>query len=52
MMDYECSACDFRSSEWTERCARCRRWDTVGLHLPVVAAPEPTIQPAPTWSTP
>ena len=38
MMDYVCSACDFRSSEWNERCARCRRWDTVGLHLPVVAA--------------
>jgi lipopolysaccharide biosynthesis regulator YciM len=52
MMDYVCSACDFRSSEWNERCARCRRWDTVGLHLPVVAAPEPTIQPAPTWSIP
>jgi len=52
MMDYICGACDFRSSEWNERCARCRRWDTVGLHLPVVAAPEPTIQPAPTWSIP
>jgi tetratricopeptide (TPR) repeat protein len=52
MMDYVCSACDYRSSEWSERCARCRRWDTVALHLPVVAAPEPTIQPAPTWSIP
>jgi tetratricopeptide (TPR) repeat protein len=52
MMDYVCGACDWRTSEWTERCLRCRRWDTVNLHLPVVAAPEPTIQPAPTWSTP
>jgi tetratricopeptide (TPR) repeat protein len=52
MMDYSCSACDWRAAEWTERCPRCRRWDTVSLHLPVVAAPVPTIQPAPTWSTP
>jgi tetratricopeptide (TPR) repeat protein len=52
MMDYLCSACDWRTLEWTERCPRCRRWDTIALHLPVVTSPEPTIQPAPTWSTP
>jgi lipopolysaccharide biosynthesis regulator YciM len=52
MMDYVCGACEWRTSEWTERCPRCRRWDTVSLFLPVVQAPEPTIQPAPTWSIP
>ena len=50
MMDYTCSSCAWRMSEWTERCARCGRWDVVGLYLPADATPEPAIQPAPTWS--
>lgn len=52
MMDYACSACEWRSSEWSERCSRCRRWGTVSLHLPAEATPEPSIRPAPTWSIP
>lgn len=52
MMDYVCASCEWRSSEWTERCGRCRRWGSVALHLPAAASPEPTIRPAPTWSTP
>jgi len=52
MMDYVCSSCEWRTSEWSERCARCRRWDTIALHLPAAATPEPTIRPAPTWSIP
>ena len=52
MMDYVCSSCGWRSSEWSERCASCRRWNTLALHLPAAATPEPTIRPSPTWSTP
>ena len=52
MMDYVCSACEWRAAEWAERCAQCGRWDSVALHLPAAATPEPTIQPSPTWSTP
>jgi tetratricopeptide (TPR) repeat protein len=52
MMDYVCRACEWRAAEWTERCGKCGKWDTVALHLPAAAALEPTIQPAPTWSTP
>ena len=52
MMDYVCSGCGLRAAEWIERCSRCGRWASVGLHLPAAAMPEPTIQPSPTWSTP
>jgi len=52
MMDYVCSACEWRAAEWPERCAQCGRWDSMALHLPAAATPEPTIQPSPTWSTP
>ena len=52
MMDYVCHACRWRSPEWSERCVSCGRWDSVALHLPAAATPEPTIQSAPTWSTP
>ena len=52
MMDYVCSACEWRAAEWAERCAQCGRWDSMALHLPAAATPEPTIQPSPTWSTP
>ncbi len=52
MMDYACESCAWRTSEWTERCARCGRWGTVSLHLPTVDTPEPVIAPSPTWSTP
>ncbi|HXV62979.1 MAG TPA: lipopolysaccharide assembly protein LapA domain-containing protein [Vicinamibacteria bacterium] len=52
MMDHICESCGWRSAEWAERCVRCRRWGSVSLHLPASAAPEPTIRPAPTWSTP
>ncbi len=52
MMDYVCESCEWRTSEWTERCSRCGHWDTVGLHLPAVDAPEAVIAPSPTWSTP
>jgi len=51
MMDYNCSACGWRSTEWTGRCDSCDRWNSVGLHLQTTAAPEPAIRPAPTWST-
>ena len=52
MMDYACSHCQWRVSEWTERCGRCGSWSTIRLHIPVTATPEPAILPAPTWSTP
>lgn len=52
MMDYACSSCEWRAREWTERCARCGQWATMALHLPAATTPEPTILPAPTWSTP
>lgn len=52
MMDYACESCEWRTSEWTERCARCGHWDTVALHLPAVDTPVPVIAPSPTWSTP
>lgn len=52
MMDYVCRSCEWRSSEWSERCAQCRRWNTLALHLTAAATPEPTIRPAPTWSIP
>jgi hypothetical protein len=52
MMDYVCNLCEWRAREWSERCGRCGRWATMGLHLPAATTPEPTILPAPTWSTP
>ena len=52
LMDYVCSACEWRAGEWTERCPRCGHWDSIALHLPATTTPEPTILPAPTWSTP
>lgn len=51
MMDFVCRDCGWRSSKWTERCGRCGLWDSVELHLPAAVTPEPTIRPAPTWSS-
>ena len=52
MMEYVCENCEWRMSEWNERCAGCGQWGRVGLHLLAVDTPEPAIAPSPTWSTP
>jgi lipopolysaccharide biosynthesis regulator YciM len=51
VMDHVCSDCEWRLLEWSDRCPRCKRWGTIALHLPRASTPEPTIQPAPTWSS-
>ena len=52
IMDYLCNVCGWRSSEWDERCTCCGSFSSIALHLPAANDPEPSIEPAPTWSTP
>ncbi|MFQ5789288.1 MAG: tetratricopeptide repeat protein [Acidobacteriota bacterium] len=52
MMDYACRWCQWRSSEWRDRCERCGKWNSIAIDLRAASVPEPSIRPAPTWSTP
>jgi len=52
LMDYRCQACQRRHAAWNNYCGSCGRWNTVALDVRAAAMPEPTIRPAPTWSTP
>jgi tetratricopeptide (TPR) repeat protein len=52
LMDYRCGGCQKRFPEWTDHCDRCGRWNNIHLDVRGEAVPEPTIRPAPTWSTP
>jgi lipopolysaccharide biosynthesis regulator YciM len=52
LMDYRCRSCQRRYAAWTKHCESCKHWNTVVLDVRAAVMPEPTIRPAPTWSTP
>jgi len=51
MQDFSCSSCQTQYTEWHDYCDRCGKWNTVSLDVRVAQRPEPSILPAPTWST-
>jgi predicted ATP-dependent serine protease len=51
MQDYGCGSCKTTYPEWGDYCGHCGRWNSIQLSVRAAARPEPTIRPAPTWST-
>ena len=51
MQDFKCSSCQTRYTERRDYCELCGMWNTVSLDVRVAARPEPSILPAPTWSS-
>jgi tetratricopeptide (TPR) repeat protein len=51
MQDYSCRSCQTQYAEWRDYCERCGKWNTITLDVRAAVRPEPTIRPAPTWST-
>jgi tetratricopeptide (TPR) repeat protein len=51
MQDFNCGSCQTRYAEWRDYCERCGKWNTVTLDVRAAQRPEPSILPAPTWSS-
>ncbi len=51
MQDFNCNSCRAQYIEWRDYCERCGQWNTVSLDVRAAARPEPSILPAPTWSS-
>ncbi len=51
MQDFKCSSCQTQYTERRDYCEFCGMWSTVSLNVRVAARPEPSILPAPTWSS-
>jgi len=51
MQDYSCDSCHSQYNEWRDYCERCGQWNTIALDVRAATRPEPSILPAPTWST-
>jgi tetratricopeptide (TPR) repeat protein len=51
MQDFNCGSCQMRYAEWRDYCERCGQWNTVSLDVRAAQRPEPSILPAPTWSS-
>ncbi|HEX9723939.1 MAG TPA: lipopolysaccharide assembly protein LapA domain-containing protein [Vicinamibacteria bacterium] len=51
MQDFNCGSCQARYAEWRDYCERCGNWNTVSLDVRAAQRPEPSILPAPTWSS-
>ena len=51
MQDYGCGSCKTTYPEWSDYCKHCGRWNSIQLSVRAASRPEPTIRPAPTWST-
>jgi hypothetical protein len=51
MQDFNCGSCQMRYAEWRDYCERCGKWNTVSLDVRAAQRPEPSILPAPTWSS-
>ena len=51
MQDFSCASCQTQYTEWRDYCERCGKWNTISLDVRVAQRPEPSILPAPTWSS-